>query len=260
MSTLTAPLPTRQRADRSPDPVRPPSGRRDRRGLVAAVSLVVICASVAGFADLYASAGHRAPVVVVDRPLVSGQTITADQIGRADISVSSGIETIPAADTSMVVGKRAATSVPAGALLIPADLTSAPAVTAGNAVVGLALKDGQLPASGVVPGDQVMIVQTATPGSPLSAPVSGAPTGGTPAGSGTTVLSGSGTGVLVAQATVVALSAPSANSSGGYAVLTSVEVPAAVAPDVATAGSAGQVSLVLLAQGSTPPMPGGGSA
>lgn len=260
MSTLTASRPTRQRADVSPDPVRPPSGRRDRRGLVAAVSLVVVCASVAGFADLYASAGQRVPVVVVDRPLVQGQPITSDQIGRADISVSSGIETIPAADASMVIGKRAATSVPAGALLQPADVTTAPAVTAGNAVVGLALKDGQLPASGVVPGEQVMIVQTATPGSPLSAPVSGVPTAGTSTGSGTTVLSGSGTGVLVAQASVVAVSAPSGNSSSGYAVLASVEVPASVAPDVATAGSAGQVSLVLLAQGSTPPMPAGASA
>jgi hypothetical protein len=45
---------------------------------------------------------------------------------------------------------------------------------------------------------------------------------------------------------VFAVSAPSANSSGGYAELVSVEVPSVVAPDVATASSADQVSLVLL--------------
>ena len=42
------------------------------------------------------------------------------------------------------------------------------------------------------------------------------------------------------------MSQPGSNSSGSYALLASVQVLSAVAPDVATASSAGQVSLVLL--------------
>jgi hypothetical protein len=241
---------------------------------------VVICASVAAFAGLYSSAGHKTAAIVVQQALVEGQPITAAQLGRADVSVSSGVAFIPVADASAVVGKRAATAVPPGSLLAPGDLTSAPTVAAGSAVVGLALKDGQFPTSGLVPGEQVMVVQTATPGSPLSAPVNGSPTtssgtatsgptssptnssgtgtsAGATSGVGATVLSGSGTGVLVAQATVFSTSVPTANASGGFALLVSVKVTSAIAPDVATAASAGQVSLVLLAQGtSTSPTAG----
>ena len=241
---------TRRRRDAAEaPPLRPPTGGRDRRALVAVASLVVICASVAAFASLYSSAGNKTAAVVVDQALVQGQAVTAAQLGRADISVSSGVAYIPLAEASTIVGKRAAAAVPAGSLLTPGDLTSAPALPVGSAVVGLALKEGQFPASGLAPGEQVMIVQTATPGSPLSAPVTGSPTSVIGSGSGSTVLSGSGTGVLEAQATVFAVSAPSTNANGGFSVLVSVEVPSDIAPDVATASSAGQVSLVLLARG-----------
>ena len=260
MTVLSPTRPRRNRDVPAPDAVRPPTGGRDRRALVAVASLVVICASVATFASLYSSAGHKTAVIVVQQALVQGQPITVDQLGQADVSVSSGVSVIPVAEAANIIGKRAATAVPAGSLLTPGDLTLAPMVAAGSAVVGLALKDGQYPNAGLVPGEQVMVVQTATPGSPLSAPVNGSPTSssgtvssGTVSSSGAissaTVLSGSGTGVLVAKATVFSTSSPSANASGGFALLVSVEVTSAMAPDVATAASAGQVSLVLLAQG-----------
>jgi hypothetical protein len=236
---------------------------------------VVICASVATFASLYSSAGRKTSVIVVQQALVQGQPITAAQLGRAEISVSSDVAVVPVTEVAVVLGKRAATAVPAGSLLTLGDLTSAPTLVAGSAVVGLALKDGQYPKSGLDPGELVMVVQTATPGSPLSAPVNGSPTGSSGTGSsgtgtsgtgtsssgtvnassgaisgiGATVLAGSGTGVLVAKARVFAISPPSANASGGFALLVSIEVTSAIAPDVATAASAGQVSLVLLAQG-----------
>ena len=58
-------------------------------------------------------------------------------------------------------------TVMSGSLLTPGDVSSAPPIAAGYAVVGLALKQGQLPAAGSVPGDQVMVIQTGAPGSPL---------------------------------------------------------------------------------------------
>ena len=238
----------RQRGEPAPEIVRPPKGGRDRRTVTAVASLVVVAASVAAFASLYSSAGRKTAVIVVQQALVQGQPITSAQLAEADVSVPAGVDVIPVADAHSLVGKRAALAVPVGSLLTTSDLRAAPTVSATGSVVGLALKDGQFPGSGLVPGEQVMIVQTATPGSPLSAPVSGSATSesGSTSGSGSTALYGSGTGVLVARATVFAVSAPSANSSGGFAELVSVEVPSVVAPDVATASSADQVSLVLL--------------
>ena len=265
MSAVAERPPGRQRRAGVPVEVRPPFGGRNRRTLIAIASLVVICMSVAAFADLYASAGHKTAAVVVEQALVQGQPITGVQLGQADVSVSAGVSYIPVSEASQILGKRAASAVPVGSLLTTADLTATPALAPGSAIVGVALKAGQLPAEGLVAGDRVMIVQTAIPGSPLSAPVTptsvapSSPTSsgsGSPssAGTGATVLSGGSTGVLVPSAGVFTVASPSATAGGGYAVLVSVEVPSTIAADVATAASAGQVSLVLL------PRPANGAA
>jgi hypothetical protein len=57
--------------------------------------------------------------------------------------------------------------------------------------------------------------------------------------------------VLVPVATVLSVAAPGSASGGSYALLVSVEVASTVAPDVATAASADQVSLVLLPAATT---------
>ncbi len=233
--------------------VQPPRGERSRRGLVAVGSLVLVCASIATFVGLYAAAGNRTAVVVVEHPLVQGQPITSADLGQADVSVSGGVRFIAVADASVIEGKLAASAIPAGSLLTPSDLSAARGVVAGDAVVGLALKDGQFPAGGLVPGQQVMVVQTGTPGSPLTATATGSTSSSSESlgdsTSGGSAFAGSGTGILVPAAAVVSVSQPGSNSSGGYALLASVQVQSAVAPDVATAASAGQVSLVLLPAG-----------
>ena len=112
-------------------------------------------------------------------------------------------------------------------------------------MVGLALKDGQLPSTGLVPGDEVMVVQTFGAGTVL--PQAAAAGTGTDAVGGTGSGMPSSTGVLAGQAVVFQTAAPS--SASGAAELVSVEVPATLAAAVATAAAASQVSLVLLPVG-----------
>jgi hypothetical protein len=171
-----------------------------------------------------------------------------------------------------------------GSLLTLADVSTAPVVAAGSAVVGVALKDGSYPTAGLSPGDLVMVVQTAGAGATLAAPSTGSASGitvspmvsgtvganGSAGSSGSTIEGGSlGTGVLVASATVFSVEAPGPNSGGGTTLLVSVQVPDAVAAEVSTAAAAGQVSLVLLPRdvstgsgsgSGSGPGPGSGSA
>jgi hypothetical protein len=220
-------------------------------------SVALIGASIAGFTSLYSAADHKVPAVVTVRPVSQGQPITSADLGTADVSVSSAVAFIPVAQASVVAGKRAASAIPAGALLSMGDLSAAPAIVPGDAVVGIALKDGAYPAAGLTPGDQVLVVQTAAPGSVVAAPTAGASTatGTAPftAGAGGITVSGAGagteaagTGVLVAQATVVTAMVPVTPSSGGNTLLVSIEVPTSSAAPVSTAAVAGQVGLVLL--------------
>ncbi len=220
-----------------------PAAPGSRRPLVAVASAVLVCASIAAFVSLYASAGHKTAVIVVAQPIGQGQAITAADLGQAEVSVPSGVDTIPVSDASELAGKRAAVAIPTGSLLVTGDLTGGPLLAIGDAVVGIALKDGQYPATGLSPGDAVTIVQTASPGAPLATPTGGATTATSQ--SGTAADGSAATGILVPDATIFATGPPSSGSAGDSLVV-SVEVPATLAPSVATAATAGQVSLVLL--------------
>lgn len=264
MSIRNATVPGRRsRTPDGPAPVQPPTGRRDRRTLVLVASLALVGASIAGFVSVYSTADRKTGAVVLVRSVGQGQPITAADIGEAQIAVSPGVDYIPLDQASVISGKRAVAAMPAGSLLTTADLTGAPAIGAGDAVVGVALKDGAYPASGLSAGDTVLVVQTAAPGASVPAP-SGATSGpsvasvATPVAVGpTTGVSGlaagasttGDTGVLVPQASVFAVTAPAASSGGGATLLVSLEVPSSDAAQVATASAAGQIGLVLLPGG-----------
>ena len=215
---------------------RLPTGRHRRRSLLTVASALVVLASVAIFAGLYSSADHQVAVVMVTRTIQQGQRITGSDLGSVGVSTSGGLSPIPVANASELSGKWAAETIPAGSLLTLGDVTSARPLPGGTAVVGLALKDGQLPSGGVSPGNTVMVVLTP-----------GAESGVTAAGSnGADATSG----VLVAKSVVFDVETPSASSSSGASELVSVEVPTTLAASVATASAAGQVSVVLLPPGS----------
>ena len=233
--------------DRSPavsptprrDGYRLPVAARGRRPLVTAASALLVVASIALFASIYSSADRRVPVLIVTSTIHQGQRITGSDLGTVDVAASSGLSVIPVASASELSGTWATVTIPTGSLISLRDVTSSRPLAGGNAVVGLSLKDGQLPSDGVQPGDQVMIVQT--PGAGSSPPAAGASDSSSSV-SGTAVASG----VLVAQATVFAASVPPPSSASSAAELVSVEVPATLAAAVASASSASQVSLVLL--------------
>lgn len=224
--------------------------------------MALVGASIAGFASIYSAADHKVPAIVVVRPVAQGQLLTSADLGEAEVSVSDGVGYVPVDEANLVSGKRASAAIPSGSLLTMGDLTGAPAIAAGDAVVGIALKDGFYPASGVSPGDQVMVVQTAAPGSVVAVPPTGSasPTSTTPltTGSDVTISGTSATGtatdsvVLVQQADIFAVAAPT-ESSGTYSLLVSIEVSESVAAEVTTAATAGQVGIVLLPQGGGTP-------
>jgi hypothetical protein len=219
---------------------------------MAAASALVVFASIAAFSGIYASAGHQSAVLIVTGTIEQGQRISGADLGQASVSISKGVDPILVSNAPELSGKRASVTIPAGSLLTLGDITGSPVVPAGDAVVGLALKAGQLPSTGLVAGEQVMVVQTASPGAPLTSAVD--PSG---TSSGTSGTSGDGstdsdggdvasTGVLVSQATVFDVEAPQPNDANGGATLISVAVASTLGAVVATAAAADQISVVLL--------------
>lgn len=187
----------------------------------AAVALAVLCGVV--FVLLLGNAGSRHPVLALTRAVPAGTQLSPGDFTTVGVASDPGLAPIPAGDLATVVQRRAAVALEPGTLLTPGDLTTAPAVASGSTTVGLELKPGQAPGD-IAPGEDVMIVATATS-----------------SGLGT---SSSSPTVLVPSARVLAVGAPSANSSGDTGI--TVVVPASDAPTVLNAASAGTIAVAAL--------------
>lgn len=140
-------------------PVLAPVRGRRRPGLLAAgLMLTAMGALVAVW--LVNGAGHRVPVLIVTRPVAMGSTITAADVGRAEVSVDTGVGTVPAAQESAVVGRVAAAGLVAGQMLAPGLVTDAGPPAVGQVLVVLSLPAARLPAGGLHPGDRILVVNT----------------------------------------------------------------------------------------------------
>jgi hypothetical protein len=138
--------------------------RRRRPGMIAlAVALVGV--GILGSAALYQRQNHQVPVILVITTVPAGSVITAADLATTSIAAGPGIKVIPARQLSAVTGLVAATSLRPGTLLAPSELTTSLPPTAGEVLVPLGVKPAALPASGLAPGDHILVVATsAAPG------------------------------------------------------------------------------------------------
>lgn len=234
-----------QTVQQSPLRVLPSSSRRRPVMAIGSVALVAMCVAV--FTTVYAAAGSRQSVLTVRLAVAQGQRIEAPDLETASISAGRGVALVPATEVSRVLGKRAAVPLVAGSVLVSSEIGPGKSLPAGDAIVGVALKPGLLPDTGITPGARVAVVLTGPPGTPDVA--SSVTSGGSPevspsAAVAAAVPTASQVGsILVPDAQVAAVSLPP-TSSGSDALLVSLRVPATFAPAVATASAAGQVALV----------------
>jgi len=224
--------------------------RHRRRPALAVGCLALVIACVAVFVSAYLKAGNQVAVLAVERTVPQGQVLTVDDLTVVRMSMTASIASVPAAEASEVVGRRAAERLEPDTLLTASDLVESYSPPAGQSIVGVATKEGQLPASGVAPGETVDVIFTGSPGEQASSDNSAVEQPGV---NGATVTAGgepslTGT-VLVPDASVLEATASPA-SSGSDAVDVSLLVPATLAPLVANASAAGQVALVVVAPGS----------
>lgn len=189
--------------------------RQRHNGLIAlSVALIVGLAALGAY--LYSSAGAKAPVVMMLRQVPVGQVVQ-----RADVTtvpVSGRVVAVAGGNIDSVVGQRAAVTLLPDTLVQRSMLTSGDVLLPGQAQVGVAVRSGQVPADGLVPGDVVRVVQLPVKGAvELDARV-------------------------LAERAQVFSARPDPAVSGG--TLVTVTVPDGVSTAVAAASGAGVVALV----------------
>lgn len=196
---------------------------RRRRPAMIALAAALIGAGILASAALYHRANHQIPVVMVTASVPVGTVITSGDLSTTTIAAGPGLQTIPARQLSQVVGLVAATSLQPGTLLTPSEVTSKLSPSAGQDLVPVALKPSGLPASGLAPGDQVLVVAT-----PAAAAGSGS--GAAP--------------VLTQPVPAVVEAVNTVTDQNGFDVV-DLLVTSATGPAVAQQAATGQIALVV---------------
>jgi hypothetical protein len=147
-------------AARSPGQLR--ALPRRRRPAMIALAVALIGAGILASAALYKRADHQVPVIMVTAAVPAGSVITSADLGTTTITAGPGLQDVPARQLSQVTGLVAAVTLQPGTLLAPDQVTSSLAPAKGQVLVSLPLKPQSLPASGLEPGDHVLV--TGTPG------------------------------------------------------------------------------------------------
>jgi hypothetical protein len=202
---------------------------RRRRPAMLALAVAMAGTGVLVSATLYQRTDHQVSVVMVTGTVPPGAVITSADVSTADVNVPAGIGVIPASQLGQVTGQIAAVELKPGTLLAPSELTTAQPPAPGQVLVPVPVKPNALPASGLAPGDQVLIV--ATPGDQ-----------GDPGSS-------SGAAPLASPVPCVVAAVNTVTDQNGFDVV-DLLVAAASGPAVAEQASTGQFALIVTKRGS----------
>ena len=201
--------------------------RRRRPGMVA-LAVALVGAGVLASTAVYTATNTRVSVLVVTVQVPPGSVITSADLAAASVSAGPGVKLIPASQMRQVIGQIAGTALHPGMLLTASELTTLSPPAPGQVLVALPMRPSGVPASGLAPGDRVLVV--ATPGVQGQAGSS----------SGATALATPVGGVVVAASRGV--------NSDGFVVV-DIVVAAADGPAVAQQASTGQFALIVTRRG-----------
>lgn len=130
--------------------------RRSSRRLLLAVVVGVVGALLAVYA--YRVAVAREGVVALVRDLPVGSVVQVTDVREVLLPPDSGLATVAWRDVDGVVGLVVSDGLRAGQVLTPGSVTAEQVPAPGEAVVGLSVEAGRFPATGLRPGDEVLVV------------------------------------------------------------------------------------------------------
>ncbi|WP_055532594.1 hypothetical protein [Streptomyces graminilatus] len=233
---------------RSSVPVQPMAGERlpapprERKPALAALAVLLILVGALGATTLVLRAGDRIEVVKVTAPIPAGGSVTKDNTTSVLVADDKGINYVPWEQLSGLMKLKAVSAIPAGVVPVGQMFTDETGLGAGQAIVGLSLKQGQYP-TGLKQGDLVAAYRVSSSGTGTSTGT-GSSSG---TGAGGSSSSGAGTSLIVDKAKVSGVQqAKDSDVISNTNLPVTLTVDSARAADLAQAAAVGQVALVLI--------------
>jgi hypothetical protein len=203
---------------------RLPAPPRERKPALAALAVLLILGGALGAGLLVLQSGKRVAAIEISARIGAGQRISLSAMQQVQIPAATGLDYVPWAQAAQVSRFFTVSVVPAGALLTRGMVAPTGVSEAGKAVLGLALKDGQLP-RGLQTGDHIDIYQVSDSQQTC------------PGGSGST---------LTGDAVVLAIGRPSAATGGSAVADVQVAVNSTDTGAVACNAANGMVGIAVL--------------
>jgi hypothetical protein len=159
----TVPDPGAWSAPTAPSGRRLPSAPRERKPALAALAVLLIVGGGLVAALLVVRAGHKVGAIEITQPVGQGQRIPLSAMQEVQVTSGSGLNYVPWNEASQVARAYAAFQIAPNTLLTQQMTTSGSSLAAGKDILGLALKDGQLP-SGLQVGDHIEVFDVSASG------------------------------------------------------------------------------------------------
>lgn len=134
----------------------PLSTRHRPKGYAALAVALIVGFGVVGY-WLYAQAGSKVAVVIAARDIPVGHTITRSDLTTTE--VAGGVTAVAGGHLASLVGQTASVEILPGTLVQRSMTSTRFPLSAGQALVGVATAPGQIPSSGLNPGDTVEVLQ-----------------------------------------------------------------------------------------------------
>ena len=125
-----------------------------------AAGLILIAGGGVVAASAALSAGEKHQVLLLIRPVSAGRTLTAGDVRTERIAADPGVDTVPADALNSIVGQRTRVDLLPGSLLTRSALGGPGVPAAGQVLLGVSLKPGQLPGRPLTRGDRAELVTT----------------------------------------------------------------------------------------------------
>lgn len=152
----------------APAPSPEPIVKHTRRSLLALLAALAVVAAL-GAGWFATSSDNRVPVVKVARDVDRGQVLAVEDLQVVREGLGDGVASVEGARMEEMVGQYADVDLRSGQLLTETAVTSQQVPGAGEAVVGVAVREAQLPGVPLRPGDRVVVVSTPEQGAPDAA-------------------------------------------------------------------------------------------
>lgn len=140
------------------DAERVPVQKLRRRPGIVVGSVVAVLVGATGAAWAWTVSSNASDVVAVRATVQRGEVIERADLLVVRVGADPALKTVPGAELEMLVGRRAATDLAAGALLTPDQTTTQADPRRGLSIVGVGLSEGSMPSEPLVNGDLVRVV------------------------------------------------------------------------------------------------------